>query len=175
MPFVDAAYARFFSVDHVPTYEHTFPEYRQSCCITGDYDFGLVNNCLRFGHIINVEARCLHGTANDVPQLGRYVAEALRTRRQLREVLWDSRLIEPVDVRVEGAPEMRYSLHKSRISSGQAIVLNHFQRSDLTATVSHANRKGQATLYRPFKNPESITLPATITVPCDEFAIIVFE
>lgn len=35
VPFVDASYSRFFGKDHLPTFGHTFPEYRQSCCITG--------------------------------------------------------------------------------------------------------------------------------------------
>jgi len=173
MPYVDAAYARFFNINHMPTYEHTFPEYRSSCCITGDFDFGLVNNSLRFGHIINVEARCIHGTAADVPELGRYVAEALRTRRALRDVLWDSRVIEPLDVQIEG--DVMVGLHESRLNNRQALVLNHFKPEEVSAKVTHLKRSGAATLYRPFKTPESVTLPATISVPRDEFAILVFE
>jgi hypothetical protein len=54
IPFVDACYARFFSREHLPTIGYTFPEFRQTCCITGHYDYGMVNNCLRYGHIVNV-------------------------------------------------------------------------------------------------------------------------
>ena len=134
-----------------------------------------MNNCLRFGHIINVEARCLHGTAADVPALGRYVAEALRVRRLLRDVLWDSKLIEPIDIEVQGAPDLLYSLHQSRVDNRQALVLNHFQPTELSTTVNHKACSGAVTLYRPFKAPETISVPSAISVPRDEFAILVFS
>ena len=81
VPFVDAFYSRFFSEEHLPTTARAFPEYRQSCCVTGHRDRGLVNNCLRYSHVVNVEARCLHGSADDAPELGAYVGEVLTMRR----------------------------------------------------------------------------------------------
>lgn len=175
IPFVDAAYARFFSTNHKPTFEHTFPEFRQTCCITGDFDFGLVNNCLRFGHIINVEARCIHGTVGDVPQLGHYIAEALRVRRQLRDVLWDSTLIEPVHVQVKASESLLYALHQSRSTHRHALVLNHFESTRLSAEITTSKYAKQVALYRPFMEAETLTLPAVVDVPPDEFVIIVFE
>jgi hypothetical protein len=88
-------------------------------------------------------------------------------------VLWDSRVIVPVDVQVEG--DLLVGLHQSRVNNRQALILNHFKREAVSAKVTHLKRQGTAALYCPFKAPESVTLPATITVPRDEFAILVFE
>ncbi len=175
---VDASYSRFFAADHLPTFEHTFPEYRQSCCITGDYDYGLVNNCLRFGHIINLEARCLHGTAKDVPLLAAYIKEALRIRRQLKDYIWNSKIVEPGMLTVDGPQEMFYSLHESHSNSHKySLVLNHFQQEPLQAKISYPGPGGAKTakLYRPYKEAEQVVLPAWLTVPPREFLIAVFD
>lgn len=172
--FVDASYSRFFSTDHLPTFAAVFPEYRQSCCVTGDFDYGLVNNCLRFGHIINVEARCLHATAEVVPQLSRYVAEALRIRRVLWDRIWESRLVDPRQVQVDGPPSVLYCVHRSLGSQSHTVVLNHFEAE--TQTI-HLDWEGSAvaTLYRPFQAPQAVSLPARVAVPAEEFVVVAFE
>jgi hypothetical protein len=172
---VDASYSRFFSRDHLPTFGHTFPEYRQSCCITGNWDYGLVNNCLRFGHIMNVEARCLHGTASDAPVLSQYVREALRVRRMLRERLWESQVVEASGVEVDGPEELLYALHRGWEGGGQTLVLNHFATHELKAEITWPATSRQAVLYRPFREPELISLPATISIPRDEFVIVALK
>jgi hypothetical protein len=175
MPFVDASYSRFFSTDHLPTYGHTFPEFRQSCCITGDWDFGLVNNCLRFGHIINIEARCLHGTASDAMPLSRYTASVLALRRSLWDALWHSTVVEPNGVAVDASPQLLYGLHRSWQGGREALVLNHFERSDIESSVDYPGRYKAAVVRRPDRQPERMTLPAKVLVPKDEVAILCFE
>ncbi len=177
VPFIDAAYARFFSPDHRPTFSHTFPEFRQTCCITGDWDFGLVNNCLRFGHIINVEARCLHGTVADIPALGQYIAEALRVRRELWELIWHSTVveIEPTTIKIEGPAGLLCGLHQSWSGEQQTLVLNHFERTELQATISNSAGAQKVSVYRPFQPPQQISLPARLVVPTDQFVIVVFS
>jgi hypothetical protein len=162
-------------MDHLPTFAAAFPEYRQSCCVTGDFDFGLVNNCLRFGHIINVEARCLHGSAADVPHLGRYVAEALRVRRLLRDRIWDSRLVDPRQAGVHGSGPVLHSLHRGLRSGMHTLVLNHFGAEPRTVTVEPPHDSAAATVYRPFTLPGEVALPAEIDVPPDEFVIVAFH
>src|SRR5207237_1006080 len=83
-PYVDASYARYFGADHLPTVDYTFPEFRATCCVTGPADFGLVNNCLRYRHIINLEPRCLHGSTVAVPHTARGAAAARPDARARR-------------------------------------------------------------------------------------------
>lgn len=172
VPYVDASYSRFFTTDHLPTFAAAFPEYRQSCCVTGDLDYGLVNNCLRFGHIINVEARCLHGTVADAPHLSRYVAEALRVRRSLRGRIWDSRLVDPRQADVQGSPAVKYCLHESMHGGHRSLVLNHFDTRTHAVTVGPLGDGRAADIHRPFAAPERITLPSEIKVPAQEFVVV---
>ena len=134
-----------------------------------------MNNCLRFGHIVNVEARCLHGAAGDVPHLARYVAEARRVRRALRDRIWDSRLADPRRARVHGAPSVRYALDRGVRSGLDTLVLNQFDRETRAVRIEPMPGSAAAALYRPFTRPRRAVLPAEIDVPPDEFVIVAFE
>ncbi len=173
VPFVDAAYGRFFSIDHLPTFGHTFPEYRQSCAITGDFDFGLVNNCLRFGHIINLEARCLHGTAADTPRLASYIAEALRTRRRLWDAIWHSTVVERTSPMIRASADVLVTMHRGWDGETESLVLNHFKEEAIEATIDWTGPPGELTIHRPFRNSEPLAMRATVTIPPDEFCIVV--
>ena len=170
-PTIDASYSRFFSTDHSPTYGTVFPEYRQSCCVTGRWDFGLVNNCLRFGHIVNLEGDCLHGSAASLPELSPYVAEVLRLRRRLRHRIWDSRLIDPT--LITGLPNDVYAgLHESHVDSSLTVVLNHFQRTDRVVELTGLAGATEAVIHRPFEEADRVALPATVTVPVDRAVVV---
>jgi len=176
LPFADASYARFFSQEHLPTVGYTFPEFRQSCCITGHYDYAMVNNCLRYGHIVNVEARCLHGSAADVPKLAVYVKEALRLRRGLWEVLWHSRVVEPTGVEVRGDDNVLLGLHRSRTTGQAALVLNHFERRARTAVVDLPGEGTRAvTVHRPFERPVEGLLPLEVRLEPDTMAVLTWD
>lgn len=172
VPFVDASYSRFFTTDHLPTFAAAFPEYRQSCCVTGDFDYGLVNNCLRFGQVINIEARYLHGTVAEMPHLSRYIAEALRVRRSLRDLIWESRLVDPRQAQVRGSEGVRYCVHKSMRSGRFTLVANHFEAETQAVEIGPLTGNAAALVYRPFAPPETVTLPCQIDVPAQEFVIV---
>lgn len=178
IPFADASYSRFFSREHLPTVGYTFPEFRQSCCITGHYDYGMVNNCLRYGHVVNVEARCLHGSAADAPRLAAYVKEALRLRRSLWEVLWHSRVVEPLGAEVDGDDGILFALHRSRTTDRAALVLNHFERTARTAQVRLPGDEigtGTVTIHRPFERPVEQRLPAEVRLERDAVAVLAWD
>src|SRR5262249_1273909 len=175
-PYVDASYARYFGADHLPTVDYTFPEFRATCCVTGPADFGLVNNCLRYRHIINLEPRCLHASTVDVPHLARYVAEVLRLRRELRGVLWDSRIVEPREVERAGDGGMRCGVLHSLLGEGKAAVLHHFEERALRTRVSIPGAaQSSATLYQPFRAPREVRLPFDLTLEADEVGVLVFR
>ena len=176
IPFADASYSRFFSREHLPTVGYTCPEFRQSCCITGHYDYAMVNNCLRYGHIVNVEARCLHGSAADAPKLAAYVKEALRLRRDLWETLWHSRVVEPTGVEVTGDGDVFLGLHRSRTTGQSALVLNHFEREARTAVVDLPGEGTRAvTVRRPFERPVEGRLPLEVRLEPDAVAVLTWD
>jgi hypothetical protein len=177
IPFVDASYSRFFSEAHLPTTAVAFPEFRQTSCIVGHYDRAMVNNCVRYGHVVNLEMRCLHGDASDAPDLAGYVREVLALRRQLSSVLWDSRLAElsEVGLEIEADEGLHWSVHKSLRSSGGALVLNHFKEASLKGHVRLDGVTGDVRLYRPGERPEAISSTTDVEVPHDSLVVLAWE
>lgn len=175
IPMVNASYARQWYEDGPQIVAATFPEYRQTCCITGPSDFALVANCLRFGHIINIEARCLHGSCSDVPQMRDFVAAALRLRRSLMDLLWDSRLVDPYPTEVEADAGVKYCLHASRVrEGGLALVMNHFDDMPRKARVAFPQRpSGTATIYSILGQPRRVQLPSDVEIAPNEVAVVV--
>jgi hypothetical protein len=173
IPFVDVGYARFFSREHLPTTSYTFPEYKQTCCITGHYDFGMVNNCLRYGHVVNIEPLCLRGTAADAPLLATYIKEVLRLRRRLWETLWHSRVVEPLGVELDGDGGVLCGLHRSWTGTTSALVLNHFERQARRVEVDlPAEQVGTVTVHRPFARPVEERLPLEVRLEPDAVAVL---
>lgn len=176
IPLVDASYSRFFSAEHIPTTGYAFPEYRQSCCVVGGQDRGLVNNCLRYGHIVNIEARCLHGSAADVPELAAYTREVLALRRQLWDVLWEGRLDEPTGITVDGDPDLLSTLHRDAAGRRSALVLNHFARTPRQARIHlDGERVGEVWIHRPWRGPQQVTWPIEVELAPDEVAVAVWS
>ena len=174
MPFIDASYSRFFSETHLPTTAVAFPEFRQTNCIVGKYDRSMVNNCVRYGHIVNLEMGCLHGDASDAPELARYVSTVLSLRRQLSSVVWDSRLAEPIEVglELEADEHLHSSVHRSLGSRGGAVVLNHFQSVPLKAHLKLGAVDDEVRLFRPGEPPEVVGTEVDLSVAPDELMII---
>lgn len=176
IPLVDASYSRFFSEQHLPTTGYTFPEYRQSCCVVGDQDRGLINNCLRYGHIVNIEARCLHGSAADVPELAAYTREVLALRRSLWDVLWDGHLEEPTGITVDGDADLLYNLHRDAGGGRSALVLNHFARAPRRGRIClDGERAREAWIHRPGRPPEPAPCPVEVEVDPDEVAVVAWS
>ena len=176
VPFMSATYSRFFGPTHIPDFAHTLPEIRQSSCVTGPSDFNMVNNCLRHGHIINIEGRCLHGTAEDVPVTARYAAAVLALRRSLRAVLWDGRMELPAvpGTRIEhdGVLDGRFV---SADGATRALVLNHWEERDRRVRIAEmaGRTAGDVTLFTPGAAPERVQLPAEVTVRPEEVVVVV--
>jgi hypothetical protein len=175
LPYVHASYARHWVEDAPQVVAATFPEFRQTCCVTGPTDFALVAKCLRHGHIINIEARCLHGSVEDVPLMREFVRSALTLRRSLRHLLWDSRLVDPYPTRVTADPAVKFSLHRSRASPGEhALVLSHFASRPLSAHIAFPQfPAARATVYTIRGQPQQVALPADLTVPAGDCVIVV--
>lgn len=182
MPYVDAAYTRYFDREHLPVQELTFPEVRLTTTIVGNTDRAMVNNALRYGHVICVEPGYFHARPADVPDLVAYVRETIRLRRLLRGLLWDGRLVDDQHVVVSGqvlhsvfagAPQSAAGAGISTPDESPiAVVVSHFEtdgrevRIDVRRTVRHG------VIHRPFRAPERVELPLTADVPPGEFFVL---
>jgi hypothetical protein len=176
VPWMSATYSRFFGQQHIPDFAHTFPEVRQSCCVTGPSDFNMVNNCLRYGHIINLEGRCLHGTAADMPVTARYAAAVLALRRALRSVLWDGRMqlasVPGANIEHDGVLQGRFA---SADGASAAVVLNHWEASARRVRIAELGGRttGDVAVWTPGAAPREVQLPAELTVEADQVVVVV--
>ena len=179
MPYCTAIYTRYFGQDHIPVNEIVFPEVKQSCCITGDLDFGLVNKCLRFGHIIMFEGINQTGSIIDFPHLQPYVTEAIRLRQELVDNIWLSSYVEQKIAEITHDGTLFVGTHKSwkeNPASGSAytLVLNHYERQSKPVEISfHDAKWNSGWLYRPFTEPEKVTLPVKTEIPPDRFLVVI--
>jgi len=179
VPYVSATYSRHWYTDRPQTTLVTFPELRQTACITGHSDFRLVTNALRLGLIVNLEAKNLHGCAADAPAMIPFVKAALALRRRLRDVMWDSRIVDHHGLVIAGDARVLYTLHASRRTPGKyALILNHFAPESLRVEVALRNGgKVEARLHRiaatdPAGAP--CALPGAVEVPPNECIVIDF-
>lgn len=171
VPIIDAAYTRFFDKDHVPVFEYVFPEYRMTNCLMA-IDYGLINNCVRYGHIINMEAKNLHGTAVNEQKMSQYTEEVLKIRRRLKEVLWYGRLEEPLKVKADNE-KIRFSLFAAKKTNHHAVVLTHFERNEEKTMLSIEGKIGQQVrIHLPFQEVTEAVLPCTVAVLKNQLAVV---
>ena len=177
-PYVHAGYLRQWYPDSPQIVSATFPEFRQTSCITGNTDFALVAACIRFGHIINIEAQNLHGDISDVTLMRDFLNLALKLRRNLWDVLWMSHLIDPADhFKIKADDRIKYCLHESRSNKGKlALALSHYAKEEISAEITFNNKNiTSATLCSINEPSRQISLPTTILIPPNDCLVIVIE
>lgn len=167
-PIADAAYTRVFELDHVPVFEYTFPEYRLTNCLMG-VDYAIANMCVRFGHIINFECDNLHGSTADRRKVAEYVAELLRIRRRLSDILWYGRIAEPRGI-VVSDDRVAFTAWNGKARS--AIVLTHLDRDTLEFEVEIDAQKGSIRIHRPFEESELADRRLTLAIPRNRLAVL---
>lgn len=179
MPYCTALYNRYFGQDHIPVQEAVFPEVKATACLTGYFDFGLVNKCLRFGHIIAIEGINDSGSIADFPDLQPYVKEAIRLRRELADNIWWSSVIEQNIATVKHDGKVYVGAHESlrdnpASGSEHALVLQHFELGSKDVEISFRDPKWRtALLYRPYGEKEKSNLPLRTEIPQDQVLIVI--
>jgi hypothetical protein len=178
----EASYSRYFERDHLPVQELALPHVRWTTTMVGDTDTHMVNNALRYGHVICAEPQYCHGDIASIPNLARYIGEVHKLRMgKLRHLLWDGNLIDPVvaGLRVEGPVGVGAFTGGRALAdpdSELAIVLNHFEDADQVASIAAEPRWRSATLYQPFQRPETVAPSLEgIVVPFGEYVVIVLR
>lgn len=167
----NASYARYFSGRHLPTFAAAFPEQRQTCAVTGPHDFGLVNNAIRYGHVISLEPVWMHGDADDVPILRDHVGRALALRRRLRGEIWDSRLVDPHDWTLDNET-VEHCAHESLTHGRQSLVLTHFATEPQTVTVAQRGNRIGFDVHRLDGTVERVGVDRTIALGVDEVVVL---
>lgn len=177
MPYGEALYCRFFGQDHIPVQEVTFPELKATCTVCGEFDYGLVNKSIRYGHIIALEGSLLWGTSADIPSIVPYVREVLRLRRALAQNLWWATVVEPDFARVDAEKGLRvggFEAWDEETDTGtrHAMVLHHYEPKALTAGITWQGPYNGAVVHRPFAQPERVRGAVDLQIDRDEVVIV---
>jgi hypothetical protein len=169
-PMVETSYARHWDLDAPQSCGATFPEFKQTCCVTGPTDVALVNNCLRQGWVINVEARHLHAGCGAVPLLVAHIKAVRALRRRLWDLLWLGRLDDPHGCLSGGSGGVLVSRWVA--GARQALVLCHFERSQRSGIITLPGAT-RARLHALDGSCREVALPCEVVVDPD--AVIVVE
>ncbi|MFD1675259.1 DUF6259 domain-containing protein [Alicyclobacillus fodiniaquatilis] len=171
-PFVEASYARFFDGDHLPTFRYAFPNFRQTCCITGPTDFELVNLAIQYGYILNIEGRCLHGNIDDMPILLPYVKEVLQLRRRHKDVLWDSQLISLDNAGVQVTGDVSCCVHQSLANpSDYALVVSNHTENNVEIKLQ-IEGVSQVEVEQPYATAVNMSSTDALSIASRRFAVI---
>lgn len=178
MPYIDVSYMRMGDIDiGSPVLKYTFPEWTATIFGESPGDYNQMNNGMRYGFVWDLAPRHYNESVDEplTRPLARYVSELIRIRKEYADLLFFGRFNDTMGATVHGGPNIRYSVFKQLQSgkSGEACVVVNFDTTPLSVDVSLDGLSGNAVVARPFKPDENITLPAHLTIPPHELAVVV--
>jgi hypothetical protein len=178
LPYVDVSYERMGQIDMgSPAFRYTFPEWTATIFGESPGDINPMNNGMRYGLVWDLAPRHYNDSADELltRPLARYVSELIRIRKNYADLLFFGRFNDTIGASVQGGPDIRYSVFRSMQPSNHdvACVVVNFADSSQSAAVTIEGASGEATVAMPFQPDRSIMLPAQITIPANQLAIII--
>jgi hypothetical protein len=178
LPYVDVSYMRMGDIDiGSPVLKYTFPEWTATIFGETPGDYNQMNNGMRYGFVWDLAPRHYNESVDEplTRPLARYVSELIRIRKEYADLLFFGRFNDTMGATVRGGPYIRYSVFKQLQPgrSGEACVVVNFDTTPEQAEVSLDGLSGAAVVARPFQPDETVTLPARLTIPPHQLAVVV--
>ena len=139
-------------------------------------DYNDVNDAVRFGyHLYLGPGRYMASMADEQTRsLSGYVKEVLGIWQQLRATLFDGELLDTLEVQVVASGEILHTTHRNPTTGKRACVLVNAGDDDGAATVSfEGDRRGQVTIYEPFREPWAASAPVSVRIRPERLAVVV--
>ena len=177
LQYMDIGYTRTSDWDDKPILKYTFPEYFVTTCID-EADYNLVNNCLRWGYVINFEIDNLRGTMeNASKEMVKYSRWALQLRRDLSDYLLYGRFMDEQGAQIEAADDgIKYGVHINRKNDKRALVIMNVAETEKTVRCDVASEQPKKySLHRPFQEPSQVTLPKKLSIGPERVIVLVEE
>lgn len=176
--YVDVLYSRMVDIDvPSPALVFTFPEVTSTIFAENPADFNVMNNGMRYGMVWALAPRHYHDSIDELltRPLARYVQELIRIRSKHADVLFHGRFQDMQGAEVRGHPDLRYSVFKSTNEGDarQACVLVNYGDHVLETSMSWTNRSRQVEVCQPFEEDRMTQLPAIVSLPPQECAIVI--
>lgn len=132
---------------------------------------------MRYGLVWDLAPRHYNDSADSPLErpIARYVSELIRIRKNYQDLLFLGRFNDTIGATVRGGPEIRYSVFKSMQPSDHdiACVIVNFGDAPEVADVAIEGASGEATIAMPFQLDRSQLLPARISIPPHELAVVI--
>jgi hypothetical protein len=175
--YVDVVYSRMVEIDiPSPALVFTFPEVTSTIFAENPADFNVMNNGMRYGMVWALAPRHYHDSIDEplTRPLARYVQELIRIRSKHREVLFHGRFRDTLGAEVRGHPDLRYSVFRStqEKEARQACVVVNYGDRGVESSVSWDSPR-QVEICQPFREDRLASLPAIVSIPPRECAIVI--
>jgi hypothetical protein len=176
--YVDVLYSRMVDIDiPSPALVFTFPEVTSTIFAENPGDFHVINNGMRYGMVWALAPRHYNDSVDErlTRPLARYVRELIRIRSKHVDVLFHGQFHDTVGAEVRRHTDLRYSVFRSRQErdARQACVLVNCGDRTLETSVSWASPWGRVEVCQPFKVDRLARLPATVSIPPHECAVVI--
>ena len=178
LPYIDVSYMRMGNIDMGSTIlRYTFPEWTATIFGESPGDFNPMNNGMRYGLVWALAPNHYNDSVDEplTQPLARYVNELIRIRKKHADLLFYGRFNDTIGATVKGGADIRYSVFKSfqPEAKGRACVVVNFGDDPETVEVNLEGIDGEVTIAAPFQQDRRATLPARISIPPHQLAVIV--
>ena len=166
--------------EHDPVLKYTFPyHYLPTMVVQQPFDYTAVNNAIRYGYQVFVGPGNYTESMEYKPfrPLSRYVKEVLRIRGSLKETIYQGEFLDTLQASVQGNEAVGYSVFRNAKTGKRACVVVNYEAAPEEASLVRfeGNTSGSVSLYQPYNEVEKRTLPVSLKLPAERFAIIVEE
>jgi hypothetical protein len=178
LPYAQAWWNWIDNPDHVSSLKYTFPEFLPNFAIVACHDYNAVNSNLRYGYQMLIGPIRWSESLDDpqMPELARYIKEALRIREELKDTIFLGEFLDNLEATVAPRPSLRWNTHRNPTTARRACVLVNHGAGPLSTIVRfEGNAKGPVAIYRPFQKVVHTHLPAKATIAPERFAVVVEE
>jgi len=165
---------------HVPVFKYTFPEvYLPTVAAQQPYDYTAVNNAMRYGYQIFVGPGN-YTEAMDYKAfqpLAEYIKEVVRLRKDLSDTIYSGEFLDTLEATVTANGQTGFGVFRNPRTGKRACVVVNYDREPREVSVRQfqGNIGGPVRIYEPFGHPRQASLPASIRIAGERFAVITEE
>jgi hypothetical protein len=157
----------------------TFPEYSGMSSIAQPYDYNILNNCVLDAYHCMIGAKCYTASIGDpiYAPLARYVGEVMKIWEAQKQTIFLGERLSGGGLELEGTPAVGLNTYRNHATGRRAAVLINSAPASTTIGLRRFpdSSDGRVKIYQPYKAMRSVLLPATLTVPGEQLAVIAEE
>jgi hypothetical protein len=157
----------------------TFPEYSGMTAITQPYDYNILNNCVLQAYHCMLGPKCYTASIGDpiYAPLARYLGEVMKIWEAQKQTIFLGERLNRGGLELESTPPVGLNTYRNRATGVRvAVVVNSAPTSTTVSLRRFADPSNrQVKIFQPYQTVHNVTLPATLTLPGEQLAVIAEE